>query len=129
MWNYAPHYFGYELQLQRRLRDVSSQNLEKADEQRSKNAHEFGIDAGVVENVTSFINHRCEPNLFVQCVFDSHHDPRLAKVMMFAADNIPPLQELTYDYGNALDSVHGPDGKIIQVPCHCGATACRKRLL
>ncbi|KAE8720075.1 Detected protein of unknown function [Hibiscus syriacus] len=43
----------------------------------------------------------------------SHHNLKLARVMLLAADNIPPLQELTYDYGYALDSVYGPDGKVL----------------
>ncbi|XWS43943.1 hypothetical protein CRYUN_Cryun15aG0001800 [Craigia yunnanensis] len=28
--------------------------------------------------------------------------------------------ELTYDYGYALDSVYGPDGKVKRMPCYCG---------
>ncbi|KAE8735122.1 Histone-lysine N-methyltransferase, H3 lysine-9 specific SUVH4 [Hibiscus syriacus] len=43
----------------------------------------------------------------------SHHNLKLTRVMLLAADNIPPLQELTYDYGYALDSVYGPDGKVL----------------
>ncbi|KAM7250216.1 hypothetical protein ACFE04_022099 [Oxalis oulophora] len=114
---------------EKRLRDVSIPSIHKLDDQRSDNGPEFCIDAGVLGNVARFINHSCEPNLFVQCVLDSHHDPRLAKIMLFAADNISPLQELTYDYGYPLDSLHDPDGKIIQVPCYCGTADCRKRLL
>ena len=38
------------------------------------------------------------------------------------------MQELTYDYGYALDSVLGADGKVKQMPCYCGAADCRKRL-
>lgn len=38
------------------------------------------------------------------------------------------IQELTYDYGYELDSVIGPDGKIRELACHCGADGCRKRL-
>ena len=52
----------------------------------------FCIDAGVTGNLARFINHSCEPNLFVQCILSSHHDFKLARVMLFAADNIPPLQ-------------------------------------
>lgn len=89
---------------------------------------EYCIDAGRIGNVARFINHSCQPNLFVQCVLSSHHDIKIAKVMLFAADTIPPLEELTYDYGYALDSVVGPDGKIIKLPCYCGAIDCRKRL-
>ncbi|XP_073098550.1 histone-lysine N-methyltransferase, H3 lysine-9 specific SUVH4 isoform X2 [Elaeis guineensis] len=89
---------------------------------------EYCINAGPSGNVARFINHSCQPNLFVQCVLSSHHDIKIAKVMLFAADTIPPLQELTYDYGYGLDSVVGPDGKIIKMPCYCGAVDCRKRL-
>ncbi|XP_039114745.1 histone-lysine N-methyltransferase, H3 lysine-9 specific SUVH4 [Dioscorea cayenensis subsp. rotundata] len=89
---------------------------------------EYCINAGSVGNVARFINHSCEPNLFVQCVLSSHHDFKMARVVLFAADTIPPLQELTYDYGYALDSVVGPDGKVKTLNCYCGATGCKKRL-
>ncbi|KAJ6710877.1 HISTONE-LYSINE N-METHYLTRANSFERASE H3 LYSINE-9 SPECIFIC SUVH4 [Salix koriyanagi] len=115
---------------ERRLGDVSvpSINCFDGDDQKSESVPEFCIDAGSTGNIARFINHSCEPNLFVQCVLSSHHDVKLARVMLFAADNIPPMQELTYDYGYALDSVYGPSGKIKQMPCYCGAADCRKRL-
>ncbi|KAL3572535.1 hypothetical protein D5086_026439 [Populus alba] len=115
---------------ERRLGDVSVPAINNfdGDDQKSESVPEFCIDAGSTGNIARFINHSCEPNLFVQCVLSSHHDVKLARVMLFAADNIPPMQELTYDYGYALDSVSGPDGKIIQMPCYCGAADCRKRL-
>ena len=130
--------------------------MDKYHDQCSESAPEFCIDAGSTGNIARFINHCCEPNLFVQCVLSTHHDLRLARVMLFAADNIPPLQvthflyfthqficgifsnilinlfdclqELTYDYGYELDSVLDSDGKIKQMPCYCGASYCRKRL-
>ncbi|KAL2939652.1 Histone-lysine N-methyltransferase H3 lysine-9 specific SUVH4 [Bienertia sinuspersici] len=111
---------------QMRLRDVSIHS--EPEEKVVESLAEFCIDAGASGSVARFINHSCEPNLFVQCVLSSHHDFKLARVMLFAADNIPPLQELTYDYGYALDSVIGPDGKVKQMPCYCGAEGCRKRL-
>ncbi|KAM5568353.1 histone-lysine N-methyltransferase, H3 lysine-9 specific SUVH4-like [Rosa sericea] len=89
---------------------------------------EYCYDAGSRGNVARYINHSCEPNLFVQCVLREHHDVRLARIVLFAADNIPPLQELSYDYGYELDSVVGPDGKIKKLFCCCGAAGCRKRL-
>uniref|UniRef100_A0A803MZI4 Uncharacterized protein n=1 Tax=Chenopodium quinoa TaxID=63459 RepID=A0A803MZI4_CHEQI len=116
---------------QMRLRDVSipaESAHEKPEEKVVDSMVEFCIDAGVTGNLARFINHSCEPNLFVQCMLSSHHDIKLARVMLFAADNIPPLQELTYDYGYALDSVIGPDGKVKQMACYCGAEGCRKRL-
>ncbi|RDX69107.1 Histone-lysine N-methyltransferase, H3 lysine-9 specific SUVH4, partial [Mucuna pruriens] len=104
---------------------VPANLLDKYD-QSSESAPEFCIDAGSTGNIARFINHCCEPNLFVQCVLSTHHDLKLARVMLFAADNIPPLQELTYDYGYELDSVLDSDGKIKQMPCYCGAVDCRK---
>ncbi|RWR96263.1 histone-lysine N-methyltransferase, H3 lysine-9 specific SUVH4 isoform X2 [Cinnamomum micranthum f. kanehirae] len=114
---------------ERRLGDVllHADALGKTDEKKL-DVPEFCIDAGSVGNIARFINHSCEPNLFVQCVLSSHHDIKLARILLFAADNIPPLQELTYDYGYALDSVTGPDGTIKKMPCYCGAAGCRKRL-
>ncbi|CAI0555738.1 unnamed protein product, partial [Linum tenue] len=115
---------------ERRLRDVSLPNGETIPFEESKpdSVPEFCIDACRSGNVARFINHSCTPNLFVQCVLSSHQDIRLARVVLFAADNIPPLQELTYDYGYVLDSVMGPDGKIKRVQCYCGGADCRKRL-
>ncbi|XP_047166604.1 histone-lysine N-methyltransferase, H3 lysine-9 specific SUVH4 isoform X3 [Vigna umbellata] len=108
--------------------EIPEDILNKYDDLSSESVPEFCIDAGSTGNIARFINHCCEPNLFVQCVLSTHDDLRLARVMLFAADNIPPLQELTYDYGYALDSVLGSDGKIKQMPCYCGAADCRKRL-
>ncbi len=53
---------------------------------------EFCVDGGSCSNVTRFINHSCDPNLFVQCVLSSHRDIRLARIVLFAADDIPPMQ-------------------------------------
>ncbi|MCO5607841.1 hypothetical protein L7F22_062043 [Adiantum nelumboides] len=53
---------------------------------------EFCIDAGTFGNVARFINHSCEPNLFVQCVVNEHHDLSRPRVWLFAADTIHPLQ-------------------------------------
>ncbi|KAM5569721.1 histone-lysine N-methyltransferase, H3 lysine-9 specific SUVH4-like [Rosa sericea] len=89
---------------------------------------DYCIDAGSSGNVARFINHSCEPNLFVQCVLSSHHDVKLARIVLFASDDIPPMQELTYDYGYELDSVVGADGKVKELACHCGTADCRKRL-
>ncbi|KAK3166389.1 hypothetical protein QOZ80_1AG0045140 [Eleusine coracana subsp. coracana] len=103
-------------------------NLHPENESEAPPAPEYCIDASTIGNFARFINHSCQPNLFVQCVLSSHNDVKLAKVTLFAADTILPLQELSYDYGYRLDSVVGPDGNIVKLPCHCGAPDCRKRL-
>uniref|UniRef100_A0A0A9D6T7 Uncharacterized protein n=1 Tax=Arundo donax TaxID=35708 RepID=A0A0A9D6T7_ARUDO len=103
-------------------------NLHPENDSEAQPAPEYCIDASSVGNFARFINHSCQPNLFVQCVLSSHNDVKLAKVTLFAADTILPLQELSYDYGYRLDSVVGPDGNIVKLHCHCGAPDCRKRL-
>uniref|UniRef100_A0A165XHG0 Histone-lysine N-methyltransferase n=1 Tax=Daucus carota subsp. sativus TaxID=79200 RepID=A0A165XHG0_DAUCS len=99
-----------------------------ADDGEMDRGPEYCLDAGSSGNVARFINHSCQPNLFVQCVLSSHHDAKLARVLLFASENIPPLKELSYDYAYALDSVVGPDGNIKQLECFCGAADCRKRM-
>lgn len=73
---------------------VSEINL--LDKHEPESVPEFCIDAGSSGNIARFINHSCGPNLFVQCVLHSHHDMKLARVMLFAADNIPPLQVIHF---------------------------------
>lgn len=112
---------------ERRVGEVAMPSLLDKDDEKDSGP-EFCIDAGATGNVARFINHSCQPNLFVQCVLSVHHDITQARVILFAADNIPPLKELTYDYGYELNSVLGPDGKVKQLACFCGAPDCRKRL-
>ncbi|XP_052626086.1 histone-lysine N-methyltransferase, H3 lysine-9 specific SUVH4 isoform X2 [Lactuca sativa] len=114
---------------ERRLGDVSESVSSQLDEKSMNEGEaEFCIDAGRVGNVARFINHSCDPNLFVQCVLSEHHHLRLARILLFASDNIPPMQELTYDYGYALDSVVDNNGTVRTLPCHCGTSDCRNRL-
>ncbi|XP_044457862.1 histone-lysine N-methyltransferase, H3 lysine-9 specific SUVH4 [Triticum aestivum] len=53
-------------------------------------APEYCIDAGSVGSFARFINHGCNPNLFAQCVLTNHHDIKLEKVMLVAADMVAP---------------------------------------
>ncbi|KAG5060788.1 hypothetical protein JHK87_001817 [Glycine soja] len=102
--------------------------LGQKDDETTKNEPEFCIDCSSFGNVARFINHSCDPNLFVQCVLNSHYGVKQARLVLFAGRNIRPKQELTYDYGYRLDSVVDADGKIKQLPCYCGEATCRKRL-
>ena len=51
-----------------------------------------------VTRVARFLNHCCEPNLFVQSVFIDY-SCRVHRIALFAARDILPYEELTYDYG------------------------------
>ncbi|XP_069953644.1 histone-lysine N-methyltransferase eggless isoform X3 [Cherax quadricarinatus] len=82
------------------------------------------MDAKHTGNIGRFLNHSCEPNVFVQNVFVDTHDLRFPWVAFFAIINIRAGTELTWDYNYEVDSV---PGKIKY--CYCGARKCRGRLL
>ncbi|XP_028191207.1 histone-lysine N-methyltransferase, H3 lysine-9 specific SUVH6-like [Glycine soja] len=88
----------------------------------------FTIDAAQFGNVGRFINHSCSPNLIAQNVLYDNHDTRMPHIMFFAADNIPPLQELTYDYNYEIDQIRDSGGNIKKKYCHCGSVECTGRM-
>ncbi|KAH7549686.1 hypothetical protein ACOSQ2_025681 [Xanthoceras sorbifolium] len=88
----------------------------------------FTIDAAKYGNVGRFINHSCSPNLYAQNVLFDHDDKRIPHIMLFAVENIPPLQELTYHYNYEVDKVYDSDGNIKKKNCYCGSSECTGRL-
>ncbi|KAL9246883.1 hypothetical protein vseg_020364 [Gypsophila vaccaria] len=88
----------------------------------------FTIDAARYGNVGRFINHSCTPNLYAQNVLYNHDDKRIPHIMMFAAENIPPLQELTYHYNYAIDQVFDSEGNVKRKDCYCGSAECTGRM-
>lgn len=92
MCSFIPLEAKYFHLLQSRLRDVSLPHHIRKIVEESPESVPFCIDAAHTGTVARFINHSCQPNLFVQCVLSDHHDITLARVMLFAADNIPPLK-------------------------------------
>ncbi|XWS38648.1 hypothetical protein CRYUN_Cryun19dG0148800 [Craigia yunnanensis] len=88
----------------------------------------FTIDAAQCGNIGRFINHSCSPNLYAQNVLYDHEDKRIPHIMLFAAENIPPLQELTYHYNYMMDQVRDENGGIKKKICYCGSSECTGRL-
>ncbi|GMJ12420.1 hypothetical protein HRI_004911200 [Hibiscus trionum] len=88
----------------------------------------FTIDAARSGNIGRFINHSCSPNLYAQNVLYDHEDTRIPHIMFFAAENIPPLQELTYHYNYMIDQVFDENGNIKKKICYCGSSECTGRL-
>ncbi|RVE54413.1 hypothetical protein evm_000898 [Chilo suppressalis] len=82
------------------------------------------MDAKVQGNIGRYLNHSCQPNVFVQNVFVDTHDPRFPWVAFFALCHIKAGTELTWNYNYDVGSV---PGKILY--CYCGAPNCRGRLL
>uniref|UniRef100_A0A803PMT4 Uncharacterized protein n=1 Tax=Cannabis sativa TaxID=3483 RepID=A0A803PMT4_CANSA len=88
----------------------------------------FTIDAAEYGNIGRFVNHCCNPNLYAQNVLYDHQDKRIPHIMLFAAENIPPLKELTYHYNYTIDEVRDSNGDIKKKSCFCGSLECSGRL-
>lgn len=86
------------------------------------------ISAKYVGNVARFMNHSCSPNVFWQPVLYEHNNESFLHIAFFAIKHIPPMTELTYDYGMLqsenyeVQSNHTPNGK---KKCLCGSSNCR----
>ncbi|GKV28986.1 hypothetical protein SLEP1_g37970 [Rubroshorea leprosula] len=79
------------------------------------------ISAKVIGNVARFMNHGCSPNVLWQAVLRANNRESDIHIMFFAIKNIPPMTELTYDYGMV------PPDKVEQGKkrCLCGSLKCR----
>ncbi|XP_042504814.1 histone-lysine N-methyltransferase, H3 lysine-9 specific SUVH6-like [Macadamia integrifolia] len=88
----------------------------------------YTIDAAQYGSVGRFINHSCSPNLYAQNVLYDHDDKRMPHIMLFAAENIPPLQELTYHYNYTIGQVYDAEGNVKEKRCYCGSAECSGRL-
>ncbi|KAH7443906.1 hypothetical protein KP509_02G055100 [Ceratopteris richardii] len=83
------------------------------------------IDASHMGNVSRFINHSCSPNLFFQKVLSEHENVRYPHFKLFAIDNIPPLTELTFDYGCPPPE---EQERLEEIECLCEGLDCRGKL-
>ncbi|XP_006414898.2 histone-lysine N-methyltransferase family member SUVH9 [Eutrema salsugineum] len=60
---------------------------------------DFAMDVSKMRNVACYISHSTDPNVIVQLVLHDHNNLMFPRVMLFAAENIPPMTELSLDYG------------------------------
>lgn len=85
------------------------------------------VDPARVGNVGRFLNHSCAPNLLMVPVRAHSAVPRLA---LFAARDILPGEELSYDYSGRFLNPVGSEGQERRddaeprKPCYCGARSC-----
>ncbi|RXN32387.1 histone-lysine N-methyltransferase EHMT1-like isoform X5 [Labeo rohita] len=86
----------------------------------SKVGDMYCVDARFYGNISRFINHQCEPNLFPCRVFTSHQDLRFPHIAFFACKNINAGDELGFDYGDHFWDVKG---KLFS--CQCGSSKCK----
>ncbi|KAJ6852967.1 histone-lysine N-methyltransferase, H3 lysine-9 specific SUVH1-like [Iris pallida] len=86
------------------------------------------ISAKNMGNVARFMNHSCSPNVFWQPVLYDHGDEGFPHIMFFAIKHIPPMTELTYDYGLSIAEGQGSGngvGSHRTKKCLCGSSKCR----
>ncbi|EOY06233.1 SU(VAR)3-9, putative isoform 1 [Theobroma cacao] len=61
----------------------------------------FAMDVSRMRNVACYMSHSSSPNVLVQCVLYDHNNLMFPHLMLFALENIPPMRELSIDYGVA----------------------------
>nr|XP_043636277.1 histone-lysine N-methyltransferase, H3 lysine-9 specific SUVH1-like [Erigeron canadensis] len=71
-------------------------------------------------NVGRFMNHSCSPNVYWQPIVRESQDESSFHVGFFAIKHIPPMQELTYNYGLVSADKAGSRRK----ECFCGSSRC-----
>ncbi|XVF24563.1 hypothetical protein REPUB_Repub13aG0139000 [Reevesia pubescens] len=77
-------------------------------------------------NVSRFMNHSCSPNVFWQPVMYEHNNEAYLHIAFFAKKHIPPMTELTYDYGIPhSDENESNNGAYERKKCLCGSPKCR----
>ncbi|XP_034048989.1 histone-lysine N-methyltransferase EHMT1 isoform X2 [Thalassophryne amazonica] len=81
---------------------------------------QYCIDARFYGNISRFINHMCEPNLFACRVFTTHQDLRFPHVAFFASKNIKAGEELGFNYGD-----HFWEVKRTVFSCECSLSKCK----
>ncbi|KAI3430100.1 uncharacterized protein J3R85_008241 [Psidium guajava] len=62
---------------------------------------DFAMDVSKMRNVACYISHSSISNVMVQYVLYDHNNVSFPHIMLFAMENIPPLRELSLDYGAA----------------------------
>ncbi|EER96081.1 hypothetical protein BDA96_02G081900 [Sorghum bicolor] len=112
-WNYAPELLG---------------EPSLSDSNETPKRLPIVISAKRTGNIARFINHSCSPNVFWQPVLYDHGDEGYPHIAFFAIKHIPPMTELTYDYGqnhhpNIQMGTHSSFGK--SKSCLCWSPKCR----
>ncbi|KAA8517390.1 hypothetical protein F0562_017683 [Nyssa sinensis] len=72
-------------------------------------------------NVARFMNHSCSPNVFWQPVLRENNNECYLHIAFYAIRHIPPMKELTYDYGIIQNDKADQRRK----KCFCGSLKCR----
>ncbi|KAL3534062.1 hypothetical protein ACH5RR_007583 [Cinchona calisaya] len=72
-------------------------------------------------NVARFMNHSCSPNVYWQPVLRENNNDSYLHIAFFSIRHIPPMQELTFDYG----VISSDQTSYRKKKCLCGSAKCR----
>lgn len=90
----------------------------------NKDEDVYIMDAKSIGNIGRYLNHSCNPNVFVQNVFVDTHDLRFPWIAFFTSHFIRAGGELCWDYNYEVGSIPGKE-----LYCSCGSEYCRGKLL
>lgn len=90
----------------------------------------FEVDGEFLSGPTRFINHSCDPNLRIFARVGDHADKHIHDLALFATEDIPAYEELTFDYVDGEDTdlemdSNDPAKKKDMTKCLCGSENCR----
>ncbi|XP_038153729.1 histone-lysine N-methyltransferase SETDB2 [Cyprinodon tularosa] len=106
---------------------VAMDTEEDGDQRGQKRAAEMDdvclIDATKEGNVSRFINHSCQPNLFIQNVFTDCHDPAFPVIAFFTSRVVKAGTELTWNYSAGPHAAAPPQKQ--EVACLCRSNGCQ----
>jgi len=89
-----------------------------------KTDHAPTIDATRMGNISRFVNHSCDPNLFAcEILVESRQMAHIPRIAFFALKKIHVGEELTIDYAYELS-----DYPQQFIRCACGSSNCRGRI-
>ncbi|KAK4134067.1 SET domain protein [Trichocladium antarcticum] len=87
------------------------------------------VDGEWMSGPTRFINHSCQPNMRIFARVGDHADKHIHDLALFAIQDIPAGDELTFDYVDGLDELesdaHDPAKMKDMTKCLCRAKCCR----
>jgi histone-lysine N-methyltransferase SUV39H len=87
------------------------------------------VDGEYMSGPTRFVNHSCEPNMRIFARVGDHADKHIHDLALFAIQDIPKGEELTFDYVDGLEEMqgdaHDPSKMKDMTKCLCGTRRCR----
>lgn len=85
------------------------------------------VDGEWMSGPTRFINHSCEPNMRIFARVGDHADKHIHDLALFAIQDIPAWEELTFDYVDGVEDndAHDPSKIKDMTKCLCGTKRCR----